>query len=281
MNDTKKGKLNIVGIGPGNEDYITPASLRAIQEAEIVIGYSTYIKLVQHLLSDKQIIRTGMTEEIRRAQLAIEESKKGKIVSIISSGDAGVYGMASLIFQVLEEMGWKKSDDPEIHIYPGITAINACASLIGAPLGHDFCSISLSDLLTPWPIIRKRIELAAQADFVIGFYNPASGRRQKQIVEAKEIIEQYRPGTTPVALIKSAYRERQHIIISDLDHFLDYEIGMLTTVIVGSTNTRFFEGYIYTPRGYTNKYNIIEGTVKSGQKPGISLNLDAIGGKND
>jgi len=281
MNDPKKGKLNIVGIGPGNEDYITPASLRAIQEAEIVIGYSTYIKLVQHLLSDKQIIRTGMTEEIRRAQLAIEESKKGKIVSIISSGDAGVYGMASLIFQVLEEMGWKKSDDPEIHIYPGITAINACASLIGAPLGHDFCSISLSDLLTPWPIIRKRIELAAQADFVIGFYNPASGRRQKQIVEAKEIIEQYRPGTTPVALIKSAYRERQHIIISDLDHFLDYEIGMLTTVIVGNTNTRFFEGYIYTPRGYTNKYNIIEGTVKSGQKPGISLNLDAIGGKND
>jgi precorrin-3B C17-methyltransferase len=281
MNDPKKGKLNIVGIGPGNEDYITPASLRAIQEAEIVIGYSTYIKLVQHLLSDKQIIRTGMTEEIRRAQLAIEESKKGKIVSIISSGDAGVYGMASLIFQVLEEMGWKKSDDPEIHIYPGITAINACASLIGAPLGHDFCSISLSDLLTPWPIIRKRIELAAQADFVIGFYNPASGRRQKQIVEAKEIIEQYRPGTTPVALIKSAYRERQQIIISDLDHFLDYEIGMLTTVIVGNTNTRFFEGYIYTPRGYTNKYNIIEGTVKSGQKPGISLNLDAIGGKND
>jgi precorrin-3B C17-methyltransferase len=281
MNDPKKGKLNIVGIGPGNEDYITPASLRAIQEAEIVIGYSTYIKLVQHLLSDKQIIRTGMTEEIRRAQLAIEESKKGKIVSIISSGDAGVYGMASLIFQVLEEMGWKKSDDPEIHIYPGITAINACASLIGAPLGHDFCSISLSDLLTPWPIIRKRIELAAQADFVIGFYNPASGRRQRQIVEAKEIIEQYRPGTTPVALIKSAYRERQHIIISDLDHFLDYEIGMLTTVIVGNTNTRFFEGYIYTPRGYTNKYNIIEGTVKSGQKPGISLNLDAIGGKND
>jgi precorrin-3B C17-methyltransferase len=281
MNDPKKGKLNIVGIGPGNEDYITPASLRAIQEAEIVIGYSTYIKLVQHLLSDKQIIRTGMTEEIRRAQLAIEESKKGKIVSIISSGDAGVYGMASLIFQVLEEMGWKKSDDPEIHIYPGITAINACASLIGAPLGHDFCSISLSDLLTPWPIIRKRIELAAQADFVIGFYNPASGRRQRQIVEAKEIIEQYRPGTTPVALIKSAYRERQQIIISDLDHFLDYEIGMLTTVIVGNTNTRFFEGYIYTPRGYTNKYNIIEGTVKPGQKPGISLNLDAIGGKND
>jgi precorrin-3B C17-methyltransferase len=109
MNDPKKGKLNIVGIGPGNEDYITPASLRAIQEAEIVIGYSTYIKLVQHLLSDKQIIRTGMTEEIRRAQLAIEESKKGKIVSIISSGDAGVYGMASLIFQVLEEMGWKKA----------------------------------------------------------------------------------------------------------------------------------------------------------------------------
>jgi precorrin-3B C17-methyltransferase len=279
--ESKQGKLNIVGIGPGNEDYITPASLRAIQEAELVIGYTTYIKLVQHLLNDKQIIRTGMTEEIKRAQIAIEEAKKGKIVSIISSGDAGVYGMASLIFQVLEEIGWKKGDRPEIHIYPGITAINACASLIGAPLGHDFCSISLSDLLTPWPIIRKRIELAAQGDFVIGFYNPASGRRQRQIVEAKEIIAKYRPGTTPVALVKSAYRKRQQIVISDLNHFLDYEIGMLTTVIVGSTNTRFFEGYIYTPRGYTNKYNIIDGTVKEGQKPGISLNIDKLeGGAN-
>ncbi|GIX43488.1 MAG: hypothetical protein KatS3mg129_3221 [Leptospiraceae bacterium] len=276
MNEQKKGKLNIVGIGPGHEDYITPASLRAIQEAELVIGYTTYIKLVQHLLNDKQIIRTGMTEEIKRAQIAIEEAKQGKIVSIISSGDAGVYGMASLVFQVLEEIGWKKGDNPEIHIYPGITAINACASLIGAPLGHDFCSISLSDLLTPWPIIKKRIELAAQADFVIGFYNPASGRRQRQIVEAKEIISKYRPGSTPVALVKSAYRKREHIVLSDLDHFLDYEIGMLTTVIVGSTNTRFFEGYIYTPRGYTNKYNILEGTVKEGQKPGFSLNLESL-----
>ena len=266
----KRGLLSIVGIGPGSDRHITPAALEAIQNADMVIGYATYVKLVKHLIENKDIIRTGMTEEISRAKSAVDEAKKGRRVVLISSGDAGVYGMAGLVFQVLKEDGWSKEANPELQIVPGITAINACASLVGAPLGHDFCSISLSDLLTPWDSIRKKIEAAASADFVIGLYNPASGRRQRQIVEAKEIIAGHRKGDTPVALVKSAYRSRQNIIISDLDHFTEYEIGMLTTVIVGSSQTFLFDGLMVTPRGYENKYTW-EGGVLSGQKPGRSL----------
>lgn len=276
MSDTNHGVLSVVGIGPGNDEHITPAALQAIQEAELVVGYSTYIKLVKHLIEGKEIVRTGMTEEIGRASAAVEQARSGRRVVLVSSGDAGVYGMCGLVFQVLAQIGWKRGDSPELRIIPGITAINGCASLVGAPLGHDFCAISLSDLLTPWPAIRKKIEAAASADFVIGLYNPASGRRQRQIVEAQEIIRKYRPGNTPVSLIKSAYRRKEHIVKSDLDHFLDYEIGMLTTVLVGSTQTYYFEDYMVTPRGYNNKY-LMDGTVLDGQTPGRSLVLDESG----
>jgi precorrin-3B C17-methyltransferase len=178
--------------------------------------------------------------------------------------------MAGLVFQVL--MGWKRGDSPELRIIPGMTAMNSCASIVGAPLVHDFCSISLSDLLTPWPVIARRIEAAAGADFVIGLYNPASGRRTRQIVEAQAIIRRHREGSTPVALVKSAYRKLQHAVLTDVDHFLEYEIGMLTTVLVGSSQTFVFEGYMVTPRGYTNKYEW-DGAVKDGQRPGYSLVL--------
>jgi len=213
-----------------------------------------------------------MTEEIGRARTAVERARDGAKVALISSGDAGVYGMAGLVFQVLRDLGWKRGDSPELHIIPGVTALNSCASLMGAPLVHDFCAISLSDLLTPWPVITRRIEAAAQADFVIGLYNPASGRRTRQIVEAQSIIRKYRDGATPVALVKSAYRKMQHAVLTDVDRFLDYEIGMLTTVLVGSSNTYVFEGYMVTPRGYTNKYTT-EGEVLPGQRPGYSLVL--------
>ncbi|MDC0680278.1 precorrin-3B C(17)-methyltransferase [Sorangium sp. wiwo2] len=173
---------------------------------------------------------------------------------------------------MLEEIGWKRGGSPELRLVPGMTALNACASLVGAPLGHDFCAISLSDLLTPWPVIERRLEAAAAADFVIGLYNPASGRRTRQIVRAQEIIRQHRAGTTPVALVKSAYRKLESAVLTDLDHFLEYEIGMLTTVLVGSTNTFMFEGYMVTPRGYTNKYTW-DGAALPGQTPGRSLVL--------
>ncbi len=264
------GILYVVGIGPGAQDHATPAALKAIAESQLVVGYSTYIKLVRHLLEGKEIIKTGMTEEIGRARAAIERARDGATVSLISSGDAGVYGMAGLVFQVLKEMGWKRGDSPELRLIPGMTALNSCASLVGAPLVHDSCSISLSDLLTPWPVIEKRIEAAASADFVIGLYNPASGRRTRQIVDAQAIIRRHREGNTPVALVKSAYREMEQVVLTDLDTFLDYEIGMLTTVIIGSSNTFMFEGYMVTPRGYTNKYRF-DGAVLPGQRPGFSL----------
>ena len=264
------GVLSIVGIGPGAQDHTTPAALQAIGEADLVVGYTTYIKLVRHLIAHKEVVKTGMTEEIGRARAAVERARQGGRVVLISSGDAGVYGMAGLVFQVLRELGWKRGDAPALRLIPGITALSSTASLVGAPLGHDFCAVSLSDLLTPWPVIARRLQAAAAADFVIGLYNPASGRRQRQIVEAQRIIRQHRDGATPVALIKSAYRKLQQVELSDLDSFLDFEIGMLTTVLIGSSNTFVFEGYMVTPRGYTNKYTW-DGEAIAGQTPGRSL----------
>lgn len=264
------GILYVVGIGPGAAAHTTPAALAAIADADLVVGYTTYIKLVRDLIVGKEVFRTGMTEEIGRARAAVERARDGAKVALISSGDPGVYGMAGLVFQVLREVGWKRGDSPTLRIIPGMTALNSCGSLVGAPLVHDFCAISLSDLLTPWPVIERRIEAAAAADFVIGLYNPASGRRTRQIVIAQEIIRRHRDGTTPVALIKSAYRKLQQTVVTDVDHFLDYEIGMLTTVLVGSSQTYEFEGYMVTPRGYANKYTA-EGTALPGQRPGFSL----------
>src|SRR3954467_14990112 len=265
-----EGTLSVVGIGPGAAEHTTPAALAAIREASVVVGYGTYIKLVRPWLDGKEVVRTGMTEEIGRARAAIERARDGANVALISSGDAGVYGMAGLVFQVLREMGWGGGAPPALRLIPGMTALNSTASLVGAPLGHDFCAISLSDLLTPWPVITRRIEAAASAAFVIGLYNPASGRRTRQIVEAQEIIRRHRPGTTPVALVKSAYRKLQQLELSDLDHFLEYEIGMLTTVLVGSSHTFLFEGYMVTPRGYGNKYTW-QGETLPGQTPGRTL----------
>lgn len=274
--EQKKGHLYVVGIGPGHEAHLTPAALQAISQADFIVGYGTYIKLVKHLIDGKEIMKTGMTEEIGRARMAVERAKKGETVALVSSGDAGVYGMAGLVFEVLREMQWKRGDSPELHIIPGITAMNSCASLVGAPLAHDFCSISLSDLLTPWPVIEKRIDAAAQADFVIGLYNPKSGRRTNQIVVAQKIISRYRKLETPVALVKSAYRDLQKVILTDLSKFLDYEIGMLTTVIIGNSNSFVYEGHLVTPRGYTNKYTW-DGQAHTAQRPAHSLRLDADG----
>lgn len=273
-----RGILSIVGIGPGAAQHTSPAALEAIGAADLIVGYSTYIKLVRPLIDGKEVVRTGMTEEIGRARAAVERARAGANVAIISSGDAGVYGMAALVFQVLADIGWKRGDSPDLRIVPGMTALNSCGSLVGAPFGHDFCAISLSDLLTPWPVIARRIEAAAGADFVIALYNPASGRRTRQIVEAHDIIARHRLGTTPVALVKSAYRKLEQKVLTDLDHFLEYEIGMLTTVIVGSSNTFLFEGYMVTPRGYTNKYTW-DGTALPGQTPGRSLVLEPVEGK--
>ncbi|CRK83248.1 precorrin-3B C(17)-methyltransferase [Neobacillus massiliamazoniensis] len=251
-----KGKLLVIGFGPGDEKHITGRAKEAIQESDIIIGYKTYVDLIKGLIGGKQIISTGMTEEVSRAQEAVKQAELGYTVAVISSGDAGVYGMAGLVYEVLIEKGWKKASGVEVEVIPGISAINSCAALLGAPVMHDACTISLSDHLTPWNLIEKRIEAAAQADFVIALYNPKSGRRTRQIVEAQKILLKYRSPDTPVGLVKSAYRDSQNVVLTNLQDMLEHEIGMLTTVIIGNSSTFFYDGLIITPRGYQRKYTL-------------------------
>lgn len=265
------GKILLVSIGPGSESQMTLRAREAISEADVVIGYSTYIKLVEDLLEGKEVIRKGMTEEIDRAVSAYERAKEGKVVALISSGDIGVYGMAGPSYEVLLQAGWSPDSEIEVEVIPGTTALSACASLVGAPLTHDFCSISLSDLLTPWEVIERRITTAATADFVVALYNPKSGRRTQQIVEAQRILLEHRDPNTPVALVKSAYRPRQQITITNLAEMTNHDIGMLTTVLIGNSNTFMEHGLMITPRGYANKYEGLTGTVKEGEQRGRSL----------
>ncbi|MBS2772397.1 precorrin-3B C(17)-methyltransferase [Anoxybacillus rupiensis] len=251
-----QGKLLVIGFGPGSADHMTKRARQAIEESDIVIGYKTYIELVADLIGEKPIISTGMTEEVSRAQEAVKWAEKGKKVAVISSGDAGVYGMAGLVYEVLIEKGWTKESGIEVEIIPGVSAIHSCAALLGAPIMHDACTISLSDHLTPWAVIEKRIEAAAMADFVIALYNPKSGRRTRQIVEAQRILLRYRSPQTPVGLVKSAYRPRQNVVMTDLEHMLEHDIGMLTTVIIGNSSTFVHDGLMITPRGYQRKYSL-------------------------
>jgi len=268
-----KGKIHLVGFGPGAEEHMSYRAREAIRESDVIIGYSTYIKLVQDLLDGKQVIKKGMTEEIDRCVEAYEHAKQGKSVALISSGDIGVYGMAGPTYEVLMQSGWTPDSDIEVEVVPGSTALSACASLVGAPLTHDFCSISLSDLLTPWTTIAKRLEAAARSDFVIALYNPKSGRRTQQIVEAQNIILRYRDPNTPVAIVKSAYREAQNIQMVSLAEMKDCNIGMLTTVLIGNSHSFISHGLMITPRGYANKYDQMTGEVKDGEKAGRSLSM--------
>ncbi|PWA12197.1 precorrin-3B C(17)-methyltransferase [Pueribacillus theae] len=270
---SEKGKLLIVGFGPGNFEHITARAKEAIQESDLIIGYKTYVQLIKGLLTDQEIVSTGMTEEVSRAQEAVKQAELGRKVAVISSGDAGVYGMAGLIYEVLIAKGWKEETGVGIEIIPGISAINSCASLLGAPIMHDACTISLSDHLTPWDVIAKRIEAAGQADFVIALYNPKSGRRTRQIVEAQRILLKYRSPDTPVGLVKSAYRERQHVVMTNLQSMLDHDIGMLTTVIIGNSTTMMYDGKMITPRGYQRKYTL-DSTVQP-LKPSQRLKREA------
>ena len=252
----------LVGIGPGSTEHMTARARAAIAEADTIIGYVTYIKLVADLIEGKEIIRKSMTEELDRAIEALERARQGKKVALISSGDAGVYGMAGPTFEVLFQAGWTppavdENGVPEaggivVEVVPGAWALNSCAALVGAPLTHDFCAISLSDLLTPWPTIARRLDAVAYADFVVALYNPKSGRRTRQIVEAQRLFLRHRSPDTPVAIVKSAYRRRERIEFTTLAHMSDADIGMLSTVLIGNSNTVVQNGLMVTPRGYAN-----------------------------
>ncbi len=204
--------------------------------------------LITELIKDQKLYASGMMEEIDRCKKALELAENGEVVTVVSSGDPGIYGMAGLTLEL------NKNKQLEIEIVPGVSAVNAAASLLGAPLSHDFAVISLSDLLTPWEVIEKRIECAAEGDFVIAIYNPKSKRRVSQIINSRDIIKNYRTGTTPVGIVTNAFREKQSIVISNLNDFADEEINMLSVVIIGNSQTVFHENRLITPRGYQNKY---------------------------
>lgn len=248
----KRGKLFLVGIGPGDPAQMTLRAREALYASEVVIGYSSYIKLVEPLIAEKEVITSSMTQEVQRARLAIKSAQEGKTVAIIGSGDSGFYGMAGLVGEILGRQG----GEIDVEMIPGIPAFVASAALLGAPVTGDFACISLSDYLVPWQEISHRLAAAAQANFVIIIYNPRSKKRQRQLAEAREIIQQYRSPMTPVGIVRNACREGQKVTFTDLQHLLDHEIDMNTTIIIGNSSTFTFDGWMVTPRGYRTKYDL-------------------------
>ena len=246
----RTGQIFLVGTGPGSLDQVTPAAKAAISQADAVVGYSLYIDLIRPLLHPGQIVEAlPITQEQQRADRAIALANWGLSVAVISSGDCGIYAMAGLVLETLQARGWD-GQNPAVQSFPGISALQAAAARVGAPLMHDFCAISLSDLLTPWPVIEKRLQAAAEADFVVALYNPKSQKRTEQIAIAQRIFAQHRSPETPVAIVHSAYRPQEQIILTTVSAMLSQPIDMLTTIIIGNRNTRTYRNKLITPRGY-------------------------------
>lgn len=246
---SQTGSLRVVGLGPGTPGLLTGQARDALQGADVIIGYEGYFALVSELIAGKECIALPLTQEVARAELAVARAVAGQAVSVISSGDAGVYGMASLVLEVLERQQ-AHALMPEVVVIPGVSAVNACAALLGAPLAHDFAVLSLSDLLTPWALIEQRLSAAAQADFVLALLNPKSARRQWQFPRACELIAAHRAAETPVGLVRNAYRPDQAVLTITLAGLAQAPVDMLTTVIVGNSQTRCFASRLITPRGY-------------------------------
>ena len=242
-----QGKIYIAGIGPGSEEDITPAVRAAITRSDVVVGYKYYFNFIQSVIHPgTECIDTGMKKEKDRAALAFEYAEQGKTVCVVSSGDAGIYGMAPLVLEMKRE----KASPVEVEILPGISAFQKGAALLGAPIGHDFCIISLSDLMTPWEKIERRIEAAASADFVTAIYNPKSEGRYWQLYRLKEIFRQYRSPENPVGFVRQAGRDDQEIKITTIADFDPEEVDMFTIVIIGNSQSYAWDDKIITPRGY-------------------------------
>lgn len=238
-----------MGIGPGSFADMSQRAADAIQAAEVIVGYDTYLALIADLVAGKETIGTGMMQEIDRCRAAVEAAQAGRTVAVVSSGDPGIYGMAGLVLELVLDQ--PEAVRPEVEIVPGISAVGAAAAILGAPLMHDFAVISLSDLLTPWEVIEKRAEMAAAGDFVIALYNPKSTRRTSQIERVREILLQHRPASTPVGIARQASRPGQNITLSNLADFTKEEIDMFSLVIIGNSQTFIRDGLMVTPRGYT------------------------------
>ena len=243
-----RNRIDVVGIGPGRADDITPEVVSVIREADVVVGYHYYFQFVRELVSPHcQCIDTGMRKERERAQMAFECAETGKRVVVMSSGDAGIYGMAPLIY----EMGRERETDVEIEVHPGISAFQKAAALLGAPVGHDFCVISLSDLMVPWMKIERRIRAAAEADFVTAIYNPKSHERYWQLYRLKEVFLEWRDGDTPVGYVRQAGREGETVRLTTLRELNPEEVDMFTVVLIGNSQCYVWKGKMVTPRGYS------------------------------
>jgi len=248
------GKLFVVGIGPGNPEHLTPAARAAIEAAQVVVGYQTYLDLIPELLAGKEVIISGMRQEVERCRQALARAARGATVALVSGGDAGVYGMAGLVLELTNEAGPNGElplGDLDIEIVPGVAALQAAAARLGAPLMHDFAVISLSDLLTPWATITRRLEATAAADFVVALYNPKSTSRTSQVETARAILLRHRAPDTPVGIVRHACRPGESLLVTTLQEFTAYPIDMFSLVIVGNATT-FVDarGRMVTPRGY-------------------------------
>ncbi len=255
-------KLFVVGTGPGAEDWVTPKALASIEASTDLVAYGLYLDLLGDVCNGKQHHDLPLGEEIGRARLALDLAASGKTTALISSGDIGIYAMATLVFELLDQQLQGNENHPEwldveIEVVPGISAMQAGAAKVGAMLGHDFCTISLSDLLTPWETIEKRLHSCGQGDFVVSFYNPRSKKRDWQINTARDILLQYRPATTPVLLGRQLTREDESITYTTLAELHSDDVDMFTLVSVGNSESRHIVNgereWIYTPRGYKKK----------------------------
>lgn len=239
------GKLTVVGIGPGDYENMTVRADRALARCDTIIGYHVYVDLVRERYPDKEFLTTPMTREAQRCRMALEEAKKGKDVALVCSGDSGIYGMAALVYELRGE-----ETEPEIQVVPGLTAACSGAALLGAPLTHDFAVISLSDRLTPWEKIEKRLECAAQADLSIVLYNPASHGRPDYLCRACEILLGVLPEDRPCAVAQAIGREGENRRFFTLGQMKDAQVDMFCTVFIGNGATRMIGGNMVTPRGY-------------------------------
>lgn len=238
-------RIYVVGLGPGDEIFRTKEADAALKAADIICGYTLYADLIREQFPEKEFFTTGMRGEEKRCAWAVETAKTGKDVAVICSGDSGIYGMACLIWEMAE-----KAEDVEIIVVPGVTAAVSAAARLGAPLGHDFCVISLSDLLTPWEVIEKRLFAAGMGDFVIAIYNPSSKTRADYLKRACEILLKEKSEDTPCGYVRNIGREGEEMKILSLRELMDAEVDMFTTVIVGSSSTKVIRDHLVTPRGY-------------------------------
>lgn len=235
------GKLYVIGIGPGGLDEMTLRAVKAIEECDVIVGYTKYIEMIKELIAEKEVFKTGMRGEEERCKEALSLSRD-KNVALISTGDSGIYGMAGLILEMRK--------DENVEIIPGITASSAAGSVLGAPLMHDNCNISLSDLMTPYDEIKNRVKLAVEGDFVISLYNPKSKGRPHYLKECIEIIREFRKEDTPIAVVRNALREDESKEIFTLKNFTDENVDMFSIVIIGNSKSYIKDGYFITPRGY-------------------------------